>query len=114
MRTGHFLSDRFGDAFRASRAGGECKAGDGGEPAEEAAPGETAFDALTRAAARVYAPSLVVAGGRGDAVRGLPLLDGREAPAGHALAFVCERYACELPISEPDALAERLARGRTT
>jgi uncharacterized protein YyaL (SSP411 family) len=75
-------------------------------------PGETAFDALARAAARVYAPSLVVAGGCGEAVRGLPLLDGREAPAGHALAFVCERYACELPISEPEALAERLARGR--
>jgi uncharacterized protein YyaL (SSP411 family) len=77
-------------------------------------PEEPAFRALAGAAARVYAPSLVVAGGRGDAVHGLPLLEGRETPAGTARAFVCERYACELPLSDPMALAERLARGRAT
>ena len=77
-------------------------------------PGTAAFDALTEAAGRVYAPSLVVAGGEGAAVAGLPLLDGRTAPADGALAFVCERYACERPIDDPAALAARLSRRALT
>ena len=74
-----------------------------GDPASEA------FRALADAAARVYSPSLVLTGGEGAAVNGLPLLEGRSAPAGSAVAFVCERYACELPIVEPDALVARLS-----
>jgi len=77
-------------------------------------PSSGAFRALADAAAREYSPSMVVAGGEGEAVRGLPLLEGRTAPAGSALAFVCERYACELPVSEPEALAARLRGPRTT
>ncbi len=76
-------------------------------------PGTPGFDALERAAAAVYAPSLVVAGGHGDAVRGLPLLAGREADGDGALAYVCERYACDSPIGEPGALAARLRGPRT-
>lgn len=75
-------------------------------------PASGAFGALATAAARVYSPSLVVTGGEGDAIKGLPLLEGRSAPPGSALAFVCERYACELPIAEPDALVARLTRSR--
>jgi uncharacterized protein YyaL (SSP411 family) len=75
-------------------------------------PAAAAFRALADAAARSYSPSLVIAGGTGDAVRGLPLLEGREAPAGSALAFVCEAYRCDLPITDPDALTARLRRGR--
>lgn len=78
------------------------------------APSSGAFRALSGAAARVYSPSIVVAGGEGEAVRGLPLLEGRVAPEGSALAFVCERYACELPIGEPESLAARLRGPRTT
>ena len=77
-------------------------------------PDSDAFRALADAAARVYAPSLVLTGGEGDAVIGLPLLEGRSAPAGQASAYVCERFACELPITEPDALATRLRGPRTT
>ena len=73
-------------------------------------PGSPRFAALARAAASVYVPSLVVAGGTGEAVAGLPLLAGREAPPGEALAFVCERYACALPVDDPAALRARLRR----
>ena len=75
-------------------------------------PHAPAFSALAQAAATSYAPSLVLAGGFGAAVAGLPLLDGRIAPEGSALAFVCERYACELPISDPAALRTRLSPSR--
>jgi len=77
-------------------------------------PTSIAFKSLARAAAGVYVPSLVVAGGAGAAVRGLPLLEGRVAPGKSALAFVCERYACELPITDPAALAARLRGQHTT
>jgi hypothetical protein len=73
-------------------------------------PQDAAFAALARSAATAYAPSLVLAGGTGAAVEGLPLLEARVAPEGSALAFVCERYACELPISDPVALRTRLSR----
>ena len=73
-------------------------------------PQSAPFRALADAAARVYIPSLVLTGGEGDGVKGLPLLEGRAASAGSAVAFVCERYACELPITEPDALVARLKR----
>ena len=75
-------------------------------------PHAPAFSALAQAAATSYAPSLVLAGGFGAAAAELPLLEGRVAPEGGALAFVCERYACELPISDPATLRTRLARSR--
>ena len=77
-------------------------------------PARAPFRALAEAAAQAYTPSLVLAGGEGDGVQGLPLLEGRTAPAGGALAFVCERYTCELPITDPDALGARLRGQRTT
>ena len=72
-------------------------------------PATDAHRALARAAATRYSPSLVLAGGAGEAVRGLPLLEGRTAPAGGALAFACEHYTCALPTADPDALAAQLA-----
>ena len=75
-------------------------------------PGTPAFEALERAAAAVYAPSLVVAGGVGDAVRGLPLLEGREAPEGEALGYVCRAFACERPEGGATELARRIVGGR--
>ena len=37
-----------------------------------------------------------------------PLLEGRTALDGRATAYVCERYACKLPVTEPASLAEQL------
>jgi uncharacterized protein YyaL (SSP411 family) len=36
------------------------------------------------------------------------LLRSREQVGGHATAYVCERYACQLPVTAPDALAAQL------
>jgi uncharacterized protein YyaL (SSP411 family) len=72
-------------------------------------PGTAAFHELARAAGLTYMPSLVAAGGEGTAVARLPLMEGRVAPDGGALAFVCRHYACELPTSDPEELRRLLA-----
>jgi uncharacterized protein YyaL (SSP411 family) len=51
-----------------------------------------------------YRPRVVMAGGTGD----IPLLDGREPVDGRATAYVCERFACRLPVTAPADLAREL------
>jgi uncharacterized protein YyaL (SSP411 family) len=48
----------------------------------------------------------VVAGGEAD---GVPLLEGREPVDGRAAAYVCERFVCQRPVTEPEELAELLS-----
>ena len=48
-----------------------------------------------------FRPHLVLAGGAPD---GVPLLEGREPVDGRAAAYVCERFACLRPVTEPDEL----------
>jgi uncharacterized protein YyaL (SSP411 family) len=58
-----------------------------------------------------YLPNTVLAvarAGNEEAARLVPLLAGRELLDGKAAAYVCERFTCKLPVSEPDALAEQL------
>jgi uncharacterized protein len=52
-----------------------------------------------------YAPHVVLAGGESD---GVPLLEGRSAVDGRAAAYVCEHFACQAPVTDPDALAAAL------
>jgi uncharacterized protein YyaL (SSP411 family) len=65
--------------------------------------------ALARAVAARYVPSLVLAGGRGDAVRGIALMEGREAIGGRATAYVCRHYTCGVPVTDAVALDAQLA-----
>jgi uncharacterized protein YyaL (SSP411 family) len=67
----------------------------------------------TRALARVvrgtYRPDVVLAGGDGEDDGGVPLLAGRTARDGSATAYVCERFACRAPVTDPAELAALLA-----
>ena len=61
--------------------------------------------ALERVVRGALRPHLVVAGGAGDGVVGL--LEGRHPVNGRAAAYVCERFACRAPTTDPAEL-ERL------
>ncbi|MFN2202279.1 MAG: thioredoxin domain-containing protein [Caldilineaceae bacterium] len=65
--------------------------------------------ALLRAVRRRYHPNAVVALKRPGEENPLPVLEGRSLVDGKPAAYVCENYACKLPVTEPDALAEQLA-----
>ena len=68
-----------------------------------------ATQALLRVAYGRYLPNRAIAGAEtppeGDAS---PLLAGRELVDGRPAAYVCERYTCRLPVTEPEALAAQL------
>jgi uncharacterized protein YyaL (SSP411 family) len=48
-----------------------------------------------------FRPHVVLAGGASD---GVPLLEGRTPVDGRAAAYVCERFACKRPVTEPQEL----------
>ena len=62
-------------------------------------PGREPLERVVRSRFR---PHVVVAGGEPD---GVPLLEGREPVDGRAAAYVCERFMCQRPVTEPDELA---------
>ena len=57
--------------------------------------------ARARGALDSFRPHVVLAGGEAD---GVPLLEGREPVDGRAAAYVCERFMCQRPVTEPDEL----------
>jgi uncharacterized protein YyaL (SSP411 family) len=66
----------------------------------------SAFERVVRGRFR---PHVVLAGGPED---GVALLEGRTPVDGRAAAYVCERFACKQPVTEPAALEELLADPR--
>jgi uncharacterized protein YyaL (SSP411 family) len=65
--------------------------------------------ALHRAALLTTAPGAVVTVGGGDgAAPGVPLLEGRRLVEGAPAAYVCKDFACRLPVTTPDDLAQEL------
>ncbi len=57
---------------------------------------------------RLIAQPPVTAIGPGQPRGGVPLLEGREPVDGRATAYVCERFACLAPVTEPEELAALL------
>ena len=66
------------------------------------------IEPLERVVRSAFRPHLVLAGGPED---GVPLLAGREPVGGRAAAYVCERFACRAPVTEPAELETLLASG---
>jgi uncharacterized protein YyaL (SSP411 family) len=64
--------------------------------------------ALERVVRRSFRPTIVLAGTRDGAASAVPLLAGRSAIDGRAAAYVCERFACQAPVTDADALAALL------
>ncbi len=54
-------------------------------------------------------PHVVVAAGDGADDGGIPLLRDRPPLDGRATAYVCERFACQAPVTTPEALRAALA-----
>jgi len=74
---------------------------------EVAIVGEGPAPALSRAVRERYRPHLVLAGGDGgESV--VPLLDGRTLVDGAPAAYVCEHFACQLPVTDVGALTALL------
>jgi uncharacterized protein len=69
--------------------------------------------ALVETAFGRYLPNrLVVGAPAGSPARlGLPLLTDRGAVGGKPTAYVCRRYVCQLPVTDPAALAAQLDAG---
>jgi uncharacterized protein YyaL (SSP411 family) len=78
-------------------------------PAREIALVGADTAALERAVRAEFRPHVVLARGDGDDAAGVPLLEGRTALDGRAAAYVCERFSCLRPVSEPAELQALLA-----
>jgi uncharacterized protein YyaL (SSP411 family) len=73
-------------------------------------PGDPNTGALLGAAGGGYTPNRVVAlKGGDDATSAVPLLADRLQLKGRATAYVCRGFACQLPVTDADALREQLA-----
>ena len=57
--------------------------------------------AVARAALAPYDPNAVVAFGPAD---GIPLLEGKDYVDGKPAVYVCERFTCRMPVTEPSEI----------
>jgi uncharacterized protein len=75
-------------------------------------PGDAATTALINTVQHAYLPSKVIALKRPDddpsLAEFIPLLAHREMLDGQPTAYVCQNYACQQPVTAPDALREQL------
>jgi uncharacterized protein YyaL (SSP411 family) len=81
-------------------------------PSQEVAiigdPADQATRALLAEVRQRYLPVTVLALKEPDAETMLPLLAERGLVNGQPAAYVCENYACKLPVTTPEALAQLL------
>jgi hypothetical protein len=73
-------------------------------------PGDAAVTReLTAAARGGFHPNAVYAFGDGSSETDLPLLAGKRLVDGAPAVYICERFTCRRPLTEPAAVAEALA-----
>jgi uncharacterized protein YyaL (SSP411 family) len=75
---------------------------------------DEAAQALLSVVRRRYLPHTVVAGKQPGEESMLPLLQGRDLLNGRAAAYVCENYACRLPVTTAEELERLLDGGART
>jgi uncharacterized protein YyaL (SSP411 family) len=71
-------------------------------------PGAEDTNRLVRELHGRFLPNVVVAVGAPEGDGSIPLLAGRAAVDGKATAYVCERFACQMPVTDPEALVAQL------
>ena len=64
---------------------------------------------------QTYLPNKVVVVSPGDRdpaelIEQVPYVEGKIARGGEPTAYVCERFVCQLPTTEPSVFAEQLER----
>ncbi|MEQ1858054.1 MAG: thioredoxin domain-containing protein, partial [Longimicrobiales bacterium] len=80
------------------------------EVAIVAEPHDPTAGALARAAHAGFHRNLTLLGSQADEpAQGIPLLEGRGLVGGRSAAFVCRRYTCRLPVTEPEAVKAEMA-----
>jgi uncharacterized protein YyaL (SSP411 family) len=79
-------------------------------PVREVALAGDDLGALAAVVRGAFRPHVVLAGGAPD---GVPLLEGREPVDGKPAAYVCEHFACRLPVTTPEELERLLAEAAT-
>ena len=72
-------------------------------------PDDAATRALIDEVWRRYLPNAVLAVGNADGATSVALLEGRDPVDGKPAAYVCERFVCQRPVTEPEVLAAKLA-----
>jgi uncharacterized protein len=81
---------------------------------EVALAGEPAGVAVLAGVVReAFRPHIVLAGGPGDGPTAVPLMEGRAPVDGRAVAYVCERFACQRPVTGADELRALLGGSGT-
>ena len=75
-------------------------------------PSDSSTSDLLRTVNVRYLANRVIVGAESESAAtqsGLPLLEGRGMMDGKPTAYVCENYTCQLPVTDPEALASQLA-----
>ena len=81
-------------------------------PSREVALVGEDLEGLVAAVRSAFRPTIVTAAmrpGDAEAAEQIPLLRGRDAVDGRAAAYVCENFACRLPVTAPDELERSLS-----
>jgi len=70
---------------------------------------DPATQALADAVREGFHPTVVYAFGDGADASGIPLLEGRTPVSGAPAAYICERFACRAPLTDPEAARAAMA-----
>jgi uncharacterized protein len=99
---------RYPNAFAQWLSAAAFILGDPQEVAIVGQPSEPATQLFLEVIHSRYRPNLVVAVGEGDVAATIPLLAHRERVDGQVAAYVCRRFVCHQPVTEPEELKAQL------